>query len=489
MSIRPSISGIGIVRGLGTAVSVLALAVGSLLVLKDASPASAQPTAPGGVVVIANGWSPSDIGTAAPLAGRLDAAVLYSSSDSLGTTTVTALERLQPARVVLMGGRAALTDGVAAQVRSAVPGVEVRRLSGTGRVDTAARSALAAPVVSANRPVVIANGWSPPDVGVAAPLADSLGGSVLFAHKRSLGDATVDALQRLRPSRVIIVGGTAALDVGTEAELGSAIPGVPTQRLGGVDRTDTAGQGAELADLAAGSPVVIASGWSSPDVGVAAPLAAAIDGTVLFSYRASLGEYTTAVLQHLAPKQVTLVGDTDAVTREVHAEIAKLLPSTIVQRISGRDRRVTAAKAALYVAGLNMANGSTQKVELSIGAPARIGGWHGSGQGTCTIPDLVGSDFPAKHCYWLDIQLTGFEDTTEYVVSCIYHRHKLTERNRMTWKTGTVTTGQSLDSLCHFGMPNSRAYVEVNGVKSNGLVWECDLRTLYQNCQITSSSP
>ena len=37
MSILPSISGSGIVKGLGTAVSALALAVGSLLVLKDAS--------------------------------------------------------------------------------------------------------------------------------------------------------------------------------------------------------------------------------------------------------------------------------------------------------------------------------------------------------------------------------------------------------------------------------------------------------------------
>ena len=229
-------------------------------------------------MVIANGWSPSDIGAAAPLAGRLDAVVLYSSSYSLGTTTVTALERLQPARVVLMGGRAALTDGVAAQVRATVPGVEVRRLSGTDRVDTAAQAALAAPVVSANRPVVIANGWSPPDVGTAAPLADWLGGSVLFAHKSALGDATIEALQRLRPSRVIIVGGTAALDAGTEAELGWAMPGVPIQRLGGVDRTDTAGQGAALAEVAADSPVVIASGWSSPDMGVAAPLAATIDG-------------------------------------------------------------------------------------------------------------------------------------------------------------------------------------------------------------------
>lgn len=37
------------------------------------------------------------------------------------------------------------------------------------------------------QPVVIANVWSPSDVGTAAPLAASLGGSVLYANTRSMG--------------------------------------------------------------------------------------------------------------------------------------------------------------------------------------------------------------------------------------------------------------------------------------------------------------
>lgn len=338
-------------KSVPSALAALALAVGSVLVPIGASSAAAQPAASGGVVVIANGWSPPDVGAAAPLAGRLDAVVLYSSSDSLGSVTVAALKRLRPARVVLMGGTAALNDDVDAEVRSAVPGVQVQRLSGTDRIDTAAQAALTAPMVPAGRPVVIANGWSPPDVGAAAPLADALGGSVLLAQKNALGAATVNALGQLAPSRVVIVGGTSALDSGIEQELDSVVPGVPAQRLGGADRTDTAGRGAELAGVPAGSPVVLASGWSPPDVGVAAPLAAAIDGTVLFLYRGSLGEHTAGALRRLAPKQVTVVGDTDAVPAAVQTEIADLLPSATVQRIAGKDRKATAADAARYATG------------------------------------------------------------------------------------------------------------------------------------------
>lgn len=101
-------------------------------------------------------------------------------------------------------------------------------------------SASAASSATTYRPVVIANGWSPSDVGTAAPLAASLGGSVLYANKDSLGDPTVDALKQLKPSEVILVGGTAILNPDIETELGRVVPGVPVTRLAGDDRIHTA---------------------------------------------------------------------------------------------------------------------------------------------------------------------------------------------------------------------------------------------------------
>ena len=94
------------------------------------------------------------------------------------------------------------------------------------------------------QPVVIANGWSPSDVGTAAPLAASLGGSVLYSNKDSLGAPTVDALKQLKPSEIILVGGTGALSAEIVDELGRVVPGVPIERLAGTDRIDTAAKGA-----------------------------------------------------------------------------------------------------------------------------------------------------------------------------------------------------------------------------------------------------
>ncbi len=196
--------------------------------------------------------------------------------------------------------------------------------------------------------MVIANGWSPSDVGTAAPLAASLGGSVLFANRDSLGGPTVAALSRLDPSRIIIVGGTAALSTRIETELASVVAGVRTQRLAGADRVDTAARGAALADVGLGEPVVLANGWSAADVGIAAPLAAALDGSVLFTERNALGVRTARALERLSPSRIILVGGSSRLAETLDAELERLRPGTPRVNIAGPDRIGTAALAALF---------------------------------------------------------------------------------------------------------------------------------------------
>ena len=123
-------------------------------------------------------------------------------------------------------------------------------------------SAGAVSSASAYRPVVVANGWSPSDVGTAAPLAASLGGSVLFASTDSLGDPTVDALKQLKPSEVVLVGGIKALSEEIEKELARVVPGVPVERLAGDDRIHTAALGA-LYTLGTATPEVSDAGAQS----------------------------------------------------------------------------------------------------------------------------------------------------------------------------------------------------------------------------------
>lgn len=274
--------------------------------------------------------------------------MLYASRDALGQPTVDALEELAPSRVLLMGRPAALAPAVQSQMRRVLSGVTVERFSGTDRVDTAAKAALSEPVVLRGRPVVIANGWSPPDVGAAAPLAASLDGSVLFAEQDSLGTPTISALERLAPSRIILVGGTAALSTRIKADLARVVPGVPVERLAGTDRVDTAARGAARGTAGLGEPVVLANGWEPADVGIAAPLATALGGSVLFTERTDLGARAAKALSDLAPSRIILVGGSERLAETIDADLERLHPATPRVNIADPDRIASAALAALF---------------------------------------------------------------------------------------------------------------------------------------------
>ena len=326
----------------------LAVLLGVTLAVQPLGAAQTD-TSGGGVVVIANGWSSADVGAAAPLANRLGGRVLYASADALGTEAADALKQLLPSKIILMGGTAALTAAIDDELFELLPSVRVDRLSGADRIDTAARAAAFYwPAAPPGRAVVVANGWSSADVGAAAPLAAGLSGSVLFSSQPELGESTVTALAQLAPSKIILVGGTAALSTDIEAQLAELLDRVPVERLAGADRIDSAAKAALLAAAPAGSPVVIANGWSPADVGIAAPLAAALGGSVLFSNTDTLGASSSDAVTRLAPTDVVLVGSVATLTGSIETELAALLDPVSVVRIADTDRIGAAASAALY---------------------------------------------------------------------------------------------------------------------------------------------
>ena len=93
-------------------------------------------------VVIANGWSPADMGVAAAYAAiTTGGAVLYSQTSALTAPTERRIEELRPRAIVLVGGSAALDTSLHARLRTLAPTAALHRISGSDRIDTAARAA------------------------------------------------------------------------------------------------------------------------------------------------------------------------------------------------------------------------------------------------------------------------------------------------------------------------------------------------------------
>ena len=308
--------------------------------------------------VVANGWSPADVGVAAVLAARSSGAVVvYTAGGVLSGETGVLLREALPAEVIIVGGIAAVSRDVRTQIVAASSGSDVSRVSGVDRVDTAAgtaRRVLGDPAGAGRVTLIVANGWSPPDIGVAAALAARSGRSaVVYSEAGSLPDGTAELLRDYDVARVILVGGTAALSAGVQDAVSAAAGGASILRLTGADRVDTAGVSARrvLGNPAAapdGVTLIVANGWSPPDVGVAAALAAVTDNAaVAYTAAGALPEATAALIRDYRASEVIIVGGRSAVSDAVREAIGSAAPGEVtVRRITGSTRTHTAANVA-----------------------------------------------------------------------------------------------------------------------------------------------
>jgi putative cell wall-binding protein len=161
------------------------------------------------VVYIANGANIPDALSGAPLAGQERGPLLLSTATSIPSSIAAELDRLNPQRIVILGGTGSISDAVARQLGTYTSG-GVTRLAGPDRYQTSA--AISKASFDAGVPVAyIANGANFPDALSGAPVAGIQGGPVLLTPASALPQAVVDELQRLRPERIVILGGTGSV--------------------------------------------------------------------------------------------------------------------------------------------------------------------------------------------------------------------------------------------------------------------------------------
>ena len=274
--------------------------------------------------------------------------VLAESPTALGQAASHIVQQQQPDGVILVGGTAALSDAMAAELKRIVPGVDLERLAGTDRIHTAA---LAASRILRDgqqlQHVVLANGWSLSDVGTAASaVAAGRSDLVLYTGRGTLGEPTRGFLAEQQPTELLIVGGPAAVsdDVAAHAQqaAGSAQPPV---RLGGTTRIETAALSAGEAFADGADTAVIANGWSLPDVGIAAALAAAHDrSAVVYAERGRLGATAESLIGQHQPATIVPVDTIGTDVQAITARLAQLAPQSSVKHI---DSAASAAHHAL----------------------------------------------------------------------------------------------------------------------------------------------
>jgi len=224
-----------------------------------------------------------------------------------------------------------------------VPDPRVERHAGKDRYATSA--AVSAGAFSGPVPVAyIGSGVTFPDALSAAPVAASQGGPLLITTPTSIPAAIEEELTRLRPARIVVLGGPGAVSEEV-AEASKAFTSGPVTRVGGTDRFETSA----LVSAEAFGPRVpvafVATGTNFPDALSAGPAAATLGGPILLTMPNAIPEVITSELRRLQPARIVVLGAAGAVSDGVMEALGGLTTGE-VSRLAGESRYETSASTS-----------------------------------------------------------------------------------------------------------------------------------------------
>jgi putative cell wall-binding protein len=263
------------------------------------------PDGPVPVAVVATGEAFADALAGGPAADELGGPVLPVTRTSIPAAVRTELDRLDPGRIVVLGGTGAVSEEVVTELRALTRG-GVQRIAGPNRYATAAlvaREAFDRPVAQ----VVVATGAGFADAlagGAVAALRDS---PVLLVAADRLPPETATALRELSPGGITVLGGTAAVSDAVVRELGSYTSG-SVRRISGDSRFTTAAQTVQAFWPSPVPVAYLATGRGFPDALAGVP-AAGLDGAPLLLVEPTcMPDATRQQLDRLSPETVVVLG-------------------------------------------------------------------------------------------------------------------------------------------------------------------------------------
>jgi endoglucanase len=262
--------------------------------------------------------------SAGAAAGHDDAPVLLTAPGALPAATASALAALHPSSIVVVGGTSAVSSAVEDALGSYAP---VTRIAGADRYATSA-AVSAATFDSGVGTAYVAVGTNFPDAlsGAAVAATQAANGPMLLVSSTSIPAPIANELQRLRPSRIVVLGGTGVVSGAVATSLRSyTASGATTSvvRWSGADRygTSAAISASAYPSGVASGTVYVATGTNFPDALAAAAVAGRSGSPLLLVSPVSVPAAVASEIARLAPTDVVVLGGTGAVSNLVSSSL------------------------------------------------------------------------------------------------------------------------------------------------------------------------
>lgn len=275
------------------------------------------------VVVVATGENWPDALGGSALAGAAHGPIMLAPHDALPDAVAAEIERLGAVRAYVIGGTAAVSAAVQAELGSILGASQVVRLGGGDRYATArlvADETIGLSRTSYEGLAFFATGADYPDAVAASPLSAAWYAPIILVNPITGGYSLPAEVEE-----AVILGGEGVVSVDVEESLELVFGDTMLTRLGGINRYATAALVAQwgVEHGLEWRTCAIATGQDFPDALAAGPMVARSDGVLLLTTPTALPSYAMERLVSNAPSisTVFLMGGTGAISDAVEADV------------------------------------------------------------------------------------------------------------------------------------------------------------------------
>lgn len=259
-------------------------------------------------VILASGETFPDSTAAASLSDLYKAPILLSRKASLPDAVKAEISRLGAKKVLLLGGENALSS----QVAESLKGLEVERIAGANRSETAALIADKVLSETKSKKAILVGGEE-------ARFADALSAGlpvfkedapILFTRGEDIDSSTQNILKNKNIEEVYIIGGDAAVDSKAEETVKKNVK--KADRIAGDNRYKTS---IEVKNRFApkASNVIVASGQDFADALVSSSILNSKEAPILLTNKENTIKEINQVLRNDSIERITVVGGKAAV--------------------------------------------------------------------------------------------------------------------------------------------------------------------------------
>ena len=270
------------------------------------------------VLYVASGEKYPDALSAGPAAIANGGGLLLVRYGDIPAVTLEEIERLNPQRIVVVGGPASVSPAVYTQLSGLTGHIE--RITGSDRYEVS-RNLIEQEFACDSAPclttVFVATGRNFPDALSAGPAAGHVGGAVLLIDgaQSTLDAPTLALLDDMGVYRAYIAGGPASVTPAVQSHLGSVLDG-PVIRFTGADRYEAA---ANINSTIFGdaTTVFISTGQKFADALAGGPLAGSYDGPLYLAPGTCMPESVADSIVDRNPAELVLLGGPASISDDV----------------------------------------------------------------------------------------------------------------------------------------------------------------------------